>query len=66
MKGREGKSKPSGFGDVVSAGSNEDEVVPVEEDERSGEGREIRRGIFVAGSEGDDEGDDEEVGLEFS
>ena len=62
MKGREGKSRPSGFGDVVSARSNEDAVVPVEEDERSGEGRETRRGTFVAGKGGDDE----EVGLEFS
>ena len=61
MKGREGKSRPSGFGDVVSARSNVKESV-VEEDERSGEGRETRRGTFVAGKGGDDE----EVGLEFS
>jgi len=35
VKGREGKSRPSGFGDVVSARSNVEESV-VEEDERSG------------------------------
>lgn len=61
MKGRDGRSRPSGLGDVVCASSSWEESV-LEEEERSGEGRETRRGMFVAGKGGDID----EVGLEFS